>query len=54
MARPKIDINHVIRLRPKDMADATWVTCPTCEAGKRRKKSGCDLCEGTGKVPAIR
>lgn len=54
MAKPKIDLDHVIRLRMKDMDDAVMVICPTCEAGKRRDKAKCRLCQGTGQVPAIK
>lgn len=54
MANPKIDLDHVIRLRKKDVADAVMVTCPTCEAGKRRKQAKCRLCQGTGQVPVIK
>ena len=51
---PWPDLDHVIRLHKKDMADAVMVTCPTCEAGKRRNQAKCDLREGTGQVPVIR
>ena len=51
---PWPDLDHVIRLRGKDMADAVMATCPTCEAGKRRKQENCRLCQGSGQVPVIK